>query len=129
MTLRKVLYVVIATLLLSSVAWADAPAPQTQVFQKTTDGGIQQVTANDPKDQTRVATIRKDLEAEAARFGTGDYSGTLAVKYLAKLKPGEISIIYRNVGNGAAVDYKGNDAAGVSAVHDWIDAQIDAASD
>jgi len=105
----------------------------SQAFQKNQSGGIQQIVANDPKDQALIAAIRAELEAQAGRFGQGDYSGTVkisgkdipAAQYLGA-KLGQISIIYRNVPSGAAIDYRGRDAAAVAAIHDWFDAQLSA---
>lgn len=104
----------------------------THVFQKNSTGGIQQVVTKDPNDKDLVAAIRTHLEMEAERFGRGDYSDPMkihgkdmpGVKYLRAVKPGEISITYRNVPGGAAVDYVGNDAATVDAIHKWFDAQL-----
>ncbi|HET7176730.1 MAG TPA: hypothetical protein VFK21_12075 [Gammaproteobacteria bacterium] len=97
----------------------------TQAFQKNQEGGIQQVVAKDPKDQALVAAIRSYLEAEAQRFGNGDYSGPFkGVRYLKAVKPSEISIIYRNVPAGAAIDYVGADSAAVDAIHKWLGAQL-----
>lgn len=105
----------------------------SQAFQKNQSGGIQQLVANDPKDTALIAAIRAQLEAEADRFGQGDYSGIVKVsgkdipagQYLSA-KAGQIGIIYRNVPAGAAIDYQGRDAAAVAAIHDWFDAQLSA---
>lgn len=105
----------------------------THVFQKNIYGGIQQVLAKDPNDKDLVAAIREHLEAEAERFGRGDYSDPMkihgkampGVQYLSHVKPGQIAITYRNVPAGAAVDYVGRDAATVDAIHKWFDAQLD----
>jgi len=104
----------------------------THVFQKTSDGGIQQVVAKHPDDKDLVAAIRSHLEMEAERFGKGDYSDPMkihgaampGIKYLSKVKAGEIAITYRNVPAGAAVDYVGRDAATVDVIHKWFDAQL-----
>ena len=97
----------------------------TQAFQKNQEGGIQQVVAKDSNDKALVAAIRSYLEAEAQRFGDGDYSGPFKdVRYLKAVKPSEISIIYRNVPAGAAIDYVGADPAAVDAIHKWLDAEI-----
>ncbi|HEV2111906.1 MAG TPA: hypothetical protein VGT99_11175 [Gammaproteobacteria bacterium] len=97
----------------------------TQVFQKNQSGGIQQVVAKDSNDKALVAAIRSYLEAEAERFGKGDYSGPFkGVRYLKAVKPGQISIIYRHVSAGAAIDYVGADTAAVDAIHKWLDAEI-----
>ena len=97
----------------------------TQAFQKNQSGGIQQVVAKDPNDKALVTAIRSYLEAEAERFGKGDYSGPFkSLRYLKAVKPGQIGIVYRNVQAGAAIDYVGADAAAVDAIHKWLDAEI-----
>ncbi|HEY1772980.1 MAG TPA: aspartate carbamoyltransferase [Gammaproteobacteria bacterium] len=103
-----------------------------QVFQMSQSGGIQQVTAKDPKDKALIAAIRAYLESQADRFGGGDYSGPLKIEgkdiptaqYLKAIAPGQMSITYRNVGAGAAIDYMGKDAATVAAIHNWFDALL-----
>ncbi|HEY4128044.1 MAG TPA: aspartate carbamoyltransferase [Gammaproteobacteria bacterium] len=116
------------------VAQKDAPSfiahNSTHAFQRTTDGGIQQIVAKDPNDKALVSAIRTYLETEAVRFGNGDYldhskahgkamPGTL---YLKAIKPSQIAITYRDVPGGAAVDYAGRDTAAVDAIHKWFDA-------
>jgi hypothetical protein len=104
----------------------------TQAFQMSQSGGIQQVVAKDPNDKALIAAIRAYLEAQAARFGGGDYSGTVkiegqdvpAARYFKSASPGQMAIIYRNVGSGAAIDYVGKDAATVTAIHAWFDALL-----
>lgn len=114
---------------------ASAPATpfnaqnSTQVFQMSQSGGIQQIVAKDPNDKALIAAIRAYLESQADRFGSGNYSGPMKIEgkdvptaqYLKAVTPGQMSIIYRNVGSGAAVDYVGKDAATVAAIHAWFD--------
>jgi hypothetical protein len=109
----------------------------TQAFQMSQSGGIQQVVAKDPNDKALIAAIRAYLESQATRFGGGDYSGPMKIEgkdvpaalYLKAIAPGQISIIYRNVGSGAAIDYVGKDAATVTAIHAWFDALLDDGED
>lgn len=104
----------------------------TQAFQMSQSGGIQQLVAKDPNDKALIAAIRKYLESEATRFGNADYSGVVkvdgkdvpAAQYLKSVAPGQMSIIYRNVGSGAAIDYVGKDKATVGAIHAWFDALL-----
>jgi len=140
---RGVLFAFLCLVFLSAVAAPPArqqAAPATpfnaqnsnQAFQMNPSGGIQQLVAKDPNDKALVAAIRGYLEAEATRFGAGDYAGLVkvggkdvpAAQYLKKVQPGQMSIIYRNVGSGAAIDYIGKDAATVTAIHDWFDALL-----
>lgn len=98
-----------------------------QVFQKNTTGGIHQILANDPKDKALVAAIRSYMEAEAARFGTGDYgSGIPGQENLTAVKPGHLHVVYRQLLTGAAVDFIGDDGTTIDALHKWLDAEMDA---
>jgi hypothetical protein len=127
MALRHIAAIFLGLIALTATA---APVPNihnsNRAFQKNPSGGIQQLVAKDPKDADLIAAIRADLEAEAQRFGNGDYGKGKGVRYLKAVKPAQISIIYRNVTAGAAIDYEGNDAAGVDAIHKWLDAEISA---
>jgi len=102
------------------------------VFQKTPDGGLQQVLANDASDKDVVGAIRMHLSMEADRFSKGDYSDPMkihgmdmpGVRYLSAVRPGQIGIAYRELPNGAEIRYTGKDADTVAAIHKWFDAQL-----
>ncbi len=104
----------------------------THVFQKTADGGLQQVVAKDASDKGIVDAIRMHLSMEANHFQKGDYSDPMkihgmdmpGVQYLSTVKPGQIVIDYRNLPNGAEIHYAGKDTATVEAIHKWFDAQL-----
>ena len=49
-------------------------ARTTHFFDDTPSGGIETITANDPRDTRQTALIRSHLTAEAKRFGHGDFS-------------------------------------------------------
>lgn len=102
------------------------------VFQKTQDGGLQQVVAKEPKDQDLIGAIRGHLSMEAERFAKGNYSDPMkihgmdmpGVQYLRSVKPGQIAIVYRDLPDGAEVRYTGKDPATIAAIHKWFDAQL-----
>lgn len=130
------LFLLSAYLLALSGAALGAPpaAPATpfnaqnsnEVFQKNTSGGIHQILANDPKDKALVVAIRNYVEAEAARFSTADYGRIPGAAYLNTIKPRQMHVVYRQLLTGAAVDYIGEDAVTIDAIHKWLDAEIDA---
>jgi len=102
------------------------------VFQKLPDGGLQQLLAKDAKDQGLISMIRRHLSMEAGRFAKGDYSDPMkihgmdmpGVRYLSGVKPGQISIVYRELPDGAEIHYTGKDQTTVGALHRWFDAQL-----
>lgn len=104
----------------------------THVFQKTADGGLQEVIAKDVSDKALADAIRAHLSMEAARFSQGDYSDPMkihgmdmpGVQYLASVKSGQIGIVYRELPGGAEIRYTGKDKATVDAIHKWFDAQL-----
>lgn len=107
-------------------------AATTHIFTKTAEGGIQQVVANKPADATQVKLVRQHLQAIRKRFLKGDFSGPAHIHGqdmpgLADLKaarPGQIAIAYKNIEGGAQLIYTTSDAALVTALHQWFDAQL-----
>jgi len=104
----------------------------THVFQKTPDGGLQEVVAKDPKDTFLIGAIRTHLSMEAARFSKGDYSDPMKIhgmdmpglRYLSAVKPGQMTVSYRELPDGAEIRYTAQDPATVAAIHRWFDAQL-----
>ena len=104
----------------------------THVFTKTATGGLQQVVAKDPKDSEQIAMIRVHLGQIAQAFQRRDFSGPTQthdaqMPGLAKLKaagPGELTIRYRELANGAQVEYSSRSPEVITAIHEWFDAQL-----
>ena len=104
----------------------------THIFTKTSTGGLQRVVAKDPKDGDQIAMIRTHLAEVAQAFQRRDFSGPTQthgaqMPGLAKLKaadPGELDIRYRELANGAQVEYSSRSPEMISAVHEWFDAQL-----
>lgn len=104
----------------------------THIFSKVADGGIQQVVAEAPRDESQVHLIREHLQQIAGQFRKGDFSGPerihgMAMPGLAELRkasPGEIRITYEDIPAGGQVRYSTSDKALVAALHEWFDAQL-----
>jgi len=104
----------------------------THVFTKTDRGGIQQVVAKDPKDVQQVRLTREHLQAIAAQFAKGDFSGPTHIhgaempglQDLRHAKLGEIDIRYTAIDGGGQVSYSTGNPALVEALHKWFDAQL-----
>jgi hypothetical protein len=102
------------------------------VFTKSRNGGLQQVLVKNPKDTVQMRLVRSHLRDIAARFEQGDFSAPAQIHGenmpgLAQLKqarPGEISVHYRELFNGAQIRYATSNPALVPALHQWFDAQL-----
>ena len=101
------------------------------IFNKTPTGGIQQVIAKDATDSEQISLIRRHLAHIAARFAEGDFSGPQSihgndmpgVKELSTAK-GQSSFIYRDLPNGAEIEFRADNQQLIDAVHRYFDAQL-----
>jgi hypothetical protein len=73
----------------------------THIFQNRTDGGLQQVVADDLSDAAQIALIRTHLQEEAAKFERGDFGDPASIHGqmmpgLSALRQGyaQITVIY-----------------------------------
>jgi len=103
----------------------------THVFEKTADGGTQEVVADDPGDEHNVAAVREHLREEAGAFSRGEYSDPASIHGedmpgLAKLEAGaeRVDVRYEEIPDGARVVFETEDRELVAALHDWFDAQF-----
>lgn len=102
----------------------------THTFTQATDGGVEQVVANDPADNTNIGLIRTHLQAVAAEFSAGDYSEPATIHGadmpgLAELQAGasRVQVGYEETPAGARIVYRSADPVLVAALHAWFDAQ------
>jgi hypothetical protein len=104
----------------------------THIFSKVADGGIQQVVAKSPGDETQVRLVREHLQQITDQFGKGDFSGPERIHgmsmpglpELRKAKPGDIQITYQDIPSGGQIRYSTSSKALVAALHEWFDAQL-----
>ena len=104
----------------------------SHVFTKSRNGGLQLVLVKDPKDAVQLRLVRSHLREISARFEKGDFSAPAqihgqAMPGLAQLKqakPGEITVHYRDLFNGAQLRYATSNPALVPVLHQWFDAQL-----
>lgn len=103
----------------------------THHFAKTADGGVQTVVADDPTDSGQVGLIREHLRTEAERFRRGDFADPTRIHGTAmpgldplKGSAGRIDITFAQTADGAQITYRTADAALVTALHAWFDAQV-----
>jgi hypothetical protein len=103
----------------------------THQFTKTDTGGVQTVTADDPRDTNQITLIRQHLTEEVDRFRRGDFSDPTRIHGpempgLAALRAhgGRIAIDYETTADGGRVTYLTSDAELRNALHAWFDAQV-----
>ncbi len=102
-------------------------AMTTHAFTTTPDGGIQQVTADNPDDIANVTAIRDHLAREAAAFAAGNYRDPATIHGadmpgLDELEAGapRVQVTYTDVPAGARITFRSTDPALVAAVHAWF---------
>jgi hypothetical protein len=100
-------------------------------FTETPAGGVQQVIAKEAGDQDQIRLIRQHLAAIASRFSQGDFSGPREIHGpdmpgLAELQAGaqQVRFNYRELPQGAEIDYVTQDAQLVAAIHRFFQAQL-----
>jgi hypothetical protein len=103
----------------------------THRFTKNSSGGVQDVVADDAGDTTQIALIRQHLQHEADRFRRGDFTDPARIHGtdmpgLAALRAGsgKVTVDYTATADGARITYTTADAALVTALHAWFDAQV-----
>lgn len=104
----------------------------THVFSKTTNGGIQQVLVKDAGNVDQIKLIREHLTKIACEFHQGDFSNPAKIHgytmpgldELRKAKPNQIEIVYKELPNGAEINYSSDIPELIKAIHQWFDAQL-----
>jgi hypothetical protein len=104
----------------------------THVFTKTADGGVQRVVAKDSADTAQVRLIRAHLKELQAQFRRGDFSDPAKIHgtdmpglvQLSAARPGELTVDYKEISNGAQLTYRSDKPELVAAIGAWFDAQL-----
>lgn len=104
----------------------------THVFTKTARGGTQTVNAKNATDLAQIKLVRQHLREIRTQFLTGDFSGPSHIHgadmpglaELQRAKPGQISIEYRDIKDGAELKYATQSPELANALHQWFDAQV-----
>jgi hypothetical protein len=104
----------------------------THVFTKTENGGIQQVIVKDKANTGQIKLIREHLSKISHEFAQGDFSNPAKVHgdtmpgltALRNAKPGQLKIDYKELADGAEIDFATDDTNLLKALHQWFDAQL-----
>jgi len=104
----------------------------THIFSKSEKGGLQQIIAKDSSNMHQIQLIREHLTEISDEFQKGDFSKPVkihdesmpGIKELRKAKPNQISIIYKDLRDGAEINYSADNPVLINAIHKWFDAQL-----
>ena len=104
----------------------------THVFSKTENGGVQQVIVKDQANSEQINLIREHLAKISNEFNHGDFSNPAKIhgntmpglSELTKAKQGQIKIEYKELPDGAEINYSSDYPGLINAIHQWFDAQL-----
>ncbi len=104
----------------------------THVFTKKEAGGVQQVIVKDKTNTSQIKLVREHLSKISYEFAQGDFSNPAKIhgdtmpglNELRKAKPGQLKIEYKELADGAEIDYATDDTTLLKALHQWFDAQL-----
>lgn len=101
------------------------------VFTQSPSGGVQQVLAKDAGDAEQIGLIRQHLIHLAAGFDRGDFSGPRRIHgddmtgvQALSAAAGKVVYQYRELPNGAEIEYQTADPVLVEAIHQYFEAQL-----
>lgn len=104
----------------------------THIFSKTSKGGIQQVVVKDSENSEQIMLIRQHLLKISSEFKKGDFSNPAKIHgkdmpgldILRNTQPEQINIHYKELPDGAEINYTSDEEKVVAAIHQWFDAQL-----
>lgn len=104
----------------------------THIFSKTEKGGVQQVIVKTPDNSAQIQLIRQHLSKISQEFQQGDFSNPAKIhgesmpglQELRKAKKGQINIVYKELPDGAEIEYATQEPVLINAIHQWFDAQL-----
>jgi len=100
-------------------------------FTKNESGGTQSVVVRDASDTADLSLIRMHLQMEVQNFSAGNFSDPTQLH--GEDMPGvstlsqnfrKMTVTYRELPNGAAIDFQSTNAETIAAIHAWFDAQL-----
>jgi hypothetical protein len=104
----------------------------THVFSKTEKGGLQQVIVKDPKNSEQIKLICQHLSKISSEFKKGDFSNPTKIhgkdmpglEVLRNTKPEQFKVDYKELPNGAEINYTSDEKNVIEAIHQFFDAQL-----
>ena len=105
-------------------------AKTVHIFRMTESGGVQRVVTR-ISDVQQADLVRQHLKYEATQFQHGNYADPArlhgaAMPGLAELRAGaaRVAVSYRQLPNGAEIEFRSRDIKLVTAIHRWFGAQL-----
>ena len=104
----------------------------THIFTKTQTGGVQEVVVKDTSNTEQIKLVRDHLSKISGEFARGDFSGPamihgedmLGLAELRKAGPAQIKVEYKELADGAQIQYSADGVSVIDAIHRWFDAQL-----
>ncbi|MFK5950860.1 MAG: aspartate carbamoyltransferase [Methylococcales bacterium] len=102
------------------------------IFNKVSDGGIQQVIVKNKTNKAQIKLIREHLFTISQQFKRRDFSGPIKIHgknmsgldVMRSAKPSAIKISYKELQNGAQIEYYSQQPGIINAIHQFFDAQL-----
>lgn len=101
------------------------------VFQKTDNGGVQQVLIKEDADTDQVALIQQHLSQEALNFQAGNFGDPGQIHgegmpglALLRQRANDLQVRYTPVENGGQLEFISDAPEVIGAIHEWFDAQL-----
>ena len=102
------------------------------VFSKIENGGVQQVITKDPENKPQITLIREHLSKIASDFKQSNFSDPEKIhgkdmpglEALRTAEADAITILYREIADGAEITYTSDKPELIIAIHQWFDAQL-----
>lgn len=105
--------------------------PTTHHFRLMSNGGVIEVSANNPDDKSNTQAIREHLKHIAKMFANGDFSTPMFIHdsvppgtTTMKLMKAAIHYAYEEMPSGGRVRIQADDPIAVAAIHDFLRFQI-----
>jgi hypothetical protein len=106
-------------------------AETIHIFRMTEDGGTQKVVVRNRSSADQIRKIRGHLSKEAAEFQKGNFSDPAhlhgpTMPGLPEMQAGapRMKITYRELPDGAEIQFQASDIALITAIHRWFGAQL-----
>lgn len=104
----------------------------THIFTKTEKGGLQQIIVKDIANTGQIRLIRDHLGKISGEFAGGNFHDPLEIHgedmpglaEMRKAGAGQIKVEYKELTNGAQIEYLTDTPGLVDAIHRWFDAQL-----